>query len=57
MHFDDGQAETKLTIKAGSGAPGTGDESRTGLWIGLITLSCLGLAGVALSLRKRRGES
>ncbi len=57
VHFDDGQAETKLTIKAGSGAPGTGDESRTGLWIGLVTLSCLGLAGVALSLRKRRGES
>ncbi len=57
VHFDDGQAETKITIKAGSGAPGTGDESRPGLWIGLITLSCLGLAGVALSLRKRRGES
>ena len=52
--FDDGQAGTKLTIRAGTGGPRTGDES-TAVWVVLLAASGLALAGGAFYfIRKRR---
>ena len=58
INFDDGKAETKITIKAGtsgggSGRPKTGDESMLP-WITMLILSGAGLGGMALVLKKTR---
>ena len=39
-----------------STTPLTGDDSHTGLWIGLMTLSVLGLSGVAYLLLRSKGK-
>ena len=56
--FDDGTAETKLTVKAASSAdkttPPTGDNSHMGLWITMMILSMAVIGGMALIGRKRR---
>lgn len=59
--FDDGKATTGLLVKAGSGGgggggknPQTGDNSNPALWIGLMSLSGLGLCGAALYWKRRR---
>ena len=57
INFDDGKAETKLTIKAtptDSNPPQTGDNSHTGLWIALMILSGMGLCGMVFIGRKFR---
>jgi len=59
IKFDDGKAETPLTIKAASSqtdpdSPKTGDNSHMGLWIALMILFAMGLCGTALIGRKRR---
>ena len=57
LQFKDGTVQTGITVKAASGAPGTGDGSRPGLWLSLGLLSALGLGGIALSVKKRRSET
>ena len=59
INFDDGKAETKLTVKAASSptdptSPKTGDDSHMSLWIVLMILSATGLCGTAYFGRKRR---
>ena len=59
INFDDGKAETKLTVKAATSptqpeTPVTGDNSHLGLWISMMILSMVGLGGMALIGRKRR---
>lgn len=59
VNFDDGKAETKMTVAASPGpadpdVPQTGDNSHVGLWIGLMAVSILGLISVVTFGRKRR---
>ena len=58
VDFDDGKAETKLTVKAASHddpvSPQTGDNSHIGLWIALMILSLRGLAATLFIGKKKR---
>ncbi len=58
--FDDGKAETKVTIKAGAAAgakdssPKTGQERTMIIWVPLMLVSGLGLCAVLITDKKRR---
>lgn len=62
--FDDGEATTGLTVKAGKtggrkgakgeASPDTGDPGSPLLWGGMLAFSCIGLGGVLLTGRKAR---
>ncbi|MBQ7645929.1 MAG: Ig-like domain-containing protein, partial [Clostridia bacterium] len=58
VDFDDGKAETKLTVKAASHddpmSPQTGDNSHLGLWITLMMLSLFGIAATLFIGKKKR---
>ena len=59
VKFDDGQVETKLTVKASSSpgdptVPDTGDSSQMGLWTVLMCGSGAGLAALFVTGRKRK---
>ena len=53
VSFDDGQAETKLTVQKATTAPDMGDNSHIGLWISLMSLSAFSLCGLAAYEKKR----
>ena len=64
LQFDNGKAETKLTIKAAaapaantsstsSGTPQTGDPAMTALWTLMAAISGLILCGLAVTYKKR----
>ena len=63
VKFDDGQASTGLTVKAGSGStdkptsPKTGDDSNLRLWVLLMLLSILGFITTVAIDRKKRQHS
>ena len=63
VKFDDGQASTGLTVKAGSGStdkptsPKTGDDSNLRLWVLLMLLSILGFITTVAVDRKKRQHS
>ena len=52
VNFDDGQAETGVTVEEKITPPATGDTGSTGLWTALTLFSALGTG--FLSLRRRR---
>ncbi|MBQ9719840.1 MAG: InlB B-repeat-containing protein, partial [Oscillospiraceae bacterium] len=52
--FDNGSLDTRLTVKAASTSPATGDDRVTGLWAVLTILSALGMGGVTVFTKKRR---
>ena len=62
INFDDGKAETKLTIKAAQPAvtpeptkvPQTGDSANFPLWIGLILLGLIGISVLGLTAIRYR---
>ena len=54
IRFDDGEAQTYLTIKNGSGSPKTGDANNMGLWMALVVMSSVGLGAVAVVSKKRK---
>ena len=59
VSFDDGKAETSLTVKetpTEHEIPDTGDSSRLGLWISLMALTVLG-SGLTACRRKCSGEN
>ena len=56
VNFDDGKAETTLTIQAAaspndSKAPKTGDSSRTGFWLVMMVLSAIGFCSLVILSR------
>lgn len=55
--FNDGQAGAKLTVRAGTGGPRTGDES-TAVWVALLAVSGVALCGGGAYwiIRKRRQD-
>ena len=66
--FKDGTAETKFTVrgttskngsssssKSSSSSPKTGDDTNAGLWIGILIVAILGIAGI-LIYRKRKNK-
>ena len=62
VKFDDGQAETNLTIKAAPAptdptTPQTGDNSHMGLWISLLCVSGAALAALYITGKKRRAKN
>ena len=57
INFDDGKAETKLTIYAEGHSPKTGDENNIALWGVLAAVCVLGAAGgVFLLTKKQRSD-
>ena len=54
--FDNGNVQTRLTVRAASKTPRTGDESSAGLWLAAAALSALGLGALAIPNRKRRAS-
>ena len=56
IHFDNGTAETNITVYNPDGSAKTGDDSRLWLWFSLLTVSGLGLGAILLP-RKRRWEN
>jgi len=62
VKFDDGQVETQLTVKAASSptqpeTPVTGDNSHMGLWIALMCVSGMALAGLLIATKKKKARS
>ena len=68
IQFKDGTAETKFTVrgttskngsssssKSSSSSPKTGDDTNAGLWIGILIVAILGIAGI-LIYRKRKNK-
>ena len=70
IQFKDGTAETKFSVrgttsnngsssssssKSSSSSPKTGDDTNAGLWIGIIIVAALGIAGI-LIYRKRKNK-
>ena len=54
-NFDDGQAETTVTIKAADPVvPKTSDDSGVGLWMAVLAVSAVCLCASAFASRKRR---
>lgn len=62
VNFDDGRADTTLTVKAATAAadkdttPKTGDNNLIGMWFALMLLSLAGTCGTVVLGRKRRNE-
>ena len=56
IHFDNGNVQTRLTVRAASKTPRTGDESSAGLWLAAAALSALGLGALTIPNRKRRAS-
>ena len=54
VNFDDGKAETKLTIYAEGHSPKTGDENNLALWGALAAVCVLGAAGGLILLTKKK---
>ena len=57
INFDDGKAETKLTVKAApkpTDVPKTGDSANFPLWLGLILLGLIGISVLELTAIKYR---
>ena len=54
VSFDDGKAETKLTIYAEGHSPKTGDENNLALWGALAAVCVLGAAGGLILLTKKK---
>ena len=54
VNFDDGKAETKLTIYAEGHSPKTGDENNLALWGALAAVCVLGAAGGLILLKKKK---
>ncbi len=54
ISFDDGQAETDLTVQEDPDLPNTGDNSSKGFWTAMLAVSFMCLCITALSGRKRR---
>jgi len=54
VNFDDGKAETKLTIYAEGHSPKTGDENNIALWGALAAVCVLGAAGGVFLLTKKQ---
>ena len=62
VKFDDGQVDTKLTIKAAASptdptSPQTGDNSHMALWVSLLCVSGAALAALIITGRKRKARS
>ena len=68
IQFKDGTAETKFSVrgttsnngsssssKSSSSSPKTGDDTNAGLWIGILIVAILGIAGI-LIYRKRKNK-
>ena len=68
LKFKDGTAETKFSVrgttsnngsssssKSSSSSPKTGDDTNAGLWIGILIVAILGIAGI-LIYRKRKNK-
>ena len=69
IQFKDGAAETKFTVRgktnnnggsssssrSSSSSPRTGDDTNAGLWIGILIVAILGIAGI-LIYRKRKNK-
>ena len=56
VNFQDGSATVKLTVKAATGNPKTGDESNPALWSSLMFLSVAAMFVLLLYARKRKIE-
>lgn len=56
VNFQDGSATVKLTVKAATENPKTGDESNLALWSSLMFLSVAGMLVVAVAAKRRRKE-
>ena len=54
VNFDDGKAETKLTIYAEGHSPKTGDENNIALWGAIAAVCVLGAAGGLILLTKKK---
>ena len=54
VNFDDGKAETKLTIYAEGHSPKTGDENNLVLWGAIAAVCVLGAAGGLILLAKKK---
>ena len=54
VNFDDGKAETKLTIYAEGHSPKTGDENNLALWGAIAAVCVLGAAGGLILLTKKK---
>ncbi|MBQ9910371.1 MAG: InlB B-repeat-containing protein, partial [Lachnospiraceae bacterium] len=54
ISFDDGMAETDLTVEEDPNLPNTGDNSSNGFWTAMLAVSFMCLCITALSGRKRR---
>ncbi|MBO4688908.1 MAG: InlB B-repeat-containing protein [Clostridiales bacterium] len=54
--FDDGQCETTLTIEPASLIPKTGEVSRSGIWMLLVTISAAAVVAIPVFNKKRQAQ-
>ena len=55
ISFDDGQAETDLTVQEDPDLPNTGDGRHVVFWTAMLAISLMGLCKTVSAGRKRRG--